>query len=145
MAKVSIGDHVSDLAGTRDGKLVEIEGTTGYVLQANGVEIEFPLDRLKPYAPPETAKVETRIGPNRDRVLTPAQKALLAKVPPEIIAAIAKSYDAGAEPGRPSFAALPDSRRLETIRIYLPSLPQSILTRHTNLVVAMRDLAKPGR
>lgn len=51
MAKLSIGDHVSDLKGTHDGRLVDIDGATGYVEHANGVEVEFPLSQLKPYEP----------------------------------------------------------------------------------------------
>ena len=93
------------------------------------------------------AEVRTLSGPLRDRVLTPAQKTLLASVPAELAAAVARTYDAGdgGSGSRPSFAALPDSKRLEVLRIYLPSLPHQLLLRHMNLVVAMRDLAKPGR
>ena len=82
---------------------------------------------------------------HRDTLLSPAQKTLLASVPADIKAAVARSYDS--EPGleRPAFAALPESKRLEVIRIYLPSLPQRLLMAHTKLVVAMRDLAKAGR
>lgn len=147
MARVSIGDRVSDLNGSHDGKLVDIDGTTGYVVQANGVELEFPLSRLKPYEAPKVAEVRTLSGPLRDRALSPAQKALLASVPAELTAAIARSYETGGEASesRPSYAALPDSKRLEVIRIYLPSLPQRLLAPHMNLVVAMRDLAKAGR
>ena len=147
MASVSIGDQVSDLSGSRHGQLVEIDGATGYVMQDNGVEIEFPLDRLKPYEAPKVAEVRTLSGPLRDRLLSPAQKVLLASIPAELAAAVARSYDAGdgESASRPSFAALPDSKRLEVLRLYLPSLPHQLLLRHMNLVVAMRDLGKPGR
>ncbi len=152
MASVSIGDRVSDLAGTHDGKLVEIDGDTGYVLQANGVEVEFPLARLKPYEAPKVTQVRTLSGALRDTALSPQQKALLAAVPTEILAAVARSYEAGAEAPdrdatrtRTEFAALPDQKRLEVIRIYLPSLPQRLLMQHTKLVVAMRDMGKASR
>ena len=146
MATLAIGDHVSDLSGSHEGRLVDIDGPTGYVMQGNGVEIEFPLSRLKPYEPPKVAEQRTLSGPLRDRVLSPAQKALLASVPADVIAAIARSYETG-DPAasRTAFAALPDSKRLDVIRIYLPSLPHQLLVRHMSLVVAMRDLAKPGR
>lgn len=144
MVHLSIGDHVSDLRGAHDGKLVDIEGQTGYVLQGNGVEVEFPLSQLKPYEAPKVAEIRTLSGPLRDRLLTPAQKALLASVPATITAAIAKSYaEGGDEAGsRPVFAALPDSKKLDVIRIYLPTLPQRLLAPHMNLVVAMRDSGK---
>lgn len=144
MAQFSIGDHVSDLKGAHDGKLVDIEGSTGYVMQSNGVEVEFPLSQLKPYEPPKVSEIRTLSGPLRDRLLTPAQRALLASVPPSLINAIAKSYDAGSdgESSRPPFATLPESKKLEAIRIYLPTLPQRLLASHMNLVVAMRDIAK---
>jgi hypothetical protein len=145
MAHLSVGDHVSDLNGSHEGNLVDIDGTTGYVMQKNGVEVEFPLNQLKPYETPKIAEKRTLSGPLRDTILTPAQKALLASVPANVTAAIAKSYDAEASASRPVYAALPDSKKLEVIRIYLPSLPQRLLAPHLNLVVAMRDLAKPGR
>lgn len=147
MAQIKIGDHVSDLAGSHDGRLVDIDGGTGYVLQANGVEIEFPLARLKPYEARKVAEVRTLSGPLRDTVLNPAQKKLLAAIPPEVSAAIARSYDTGGDASdtRPAYAALPDSKKLDVIRIYLPTLPPRLLAPHMNLVVAMRDLAKPGR
>ena len=147
MVPLEIGDHVSDFAGSHEGRLVDIDGTTGYVMQANGVEVEFPLDRLKPYEAPKVTEQRTLSGPLRDTVLSDAHKALLASVPAEVTAAIARSYDtgAGASATRPAYAALPASKKLEVIRTYLPSLPQHLLAPHMNLVVAMRDLAKPGR
>ena len=67
-------------------------------------------------------------------------------VPAEISIAVAQSYDGGADAGsRPAFAELPDDKRLETIRIYLPTLPQRLLMKHVKLVVAFRDLSKAGR
>jgi hypothetical protein len=146
MVQLSIGDHVSDLKGAHDGKLVDIDGSTGYVLQNNGVEVEFPLGQLKQYEAPKIAEKRTLSGPLRDRVLSPSQKAILASVPANIIAAIAKSYDSGGDGAgaRPVYAALPDSKKLEIIRIYLPTLPQRLLAPHMNLVVAMRDIVKPS-
>jgi hypothetical protein len=146
MARLSIGDRVSDLGGAHEGTLIEIDGETAYVMQANGVEIEFALDRLKPYEEPKVKTVRTLSGPLRDRALSPAQRTLLASVPSEIRDAVAQSYDTGTDSGaRPAFAALPDEKKLETIRIYLPSLPRHLLTSHLKLVVAFRDLAKTGR
>lgn len=147
MARLRVGDHVSDLNGSHDGKLVEIDGTTGCVMQNNGVEIEFPLDQLKLYEKPKVAEQRTLAGPLRDRTLSPAQKAFLASVPAEVTAAIARSYEAGGEASssRPVFAALPESKKLDIIRIYLPSLPHRLLVSHMSLVVALRDLAKPLR
>ncbi len=147
MSPLSIGDHVSDLDGSHDGRLVDIDGSTAYVVQANGVEIEFPLNRLKPYETPPPALKRTLSGPLRDTTLSPAHKALLASVPADITAAVARSYDTGGETSssRAAYAALPDSKKLEIIRIYLPSLPQALLAPHMGLVVAMRDLARQGR
>ncbi len=147
MTLISIGDHVSDLNGAHAGRLVDIDGATGYVVQENGVEVEFPLDRLKPYETPRVVERRTLSGPLRDRAMSPAQKTLLASVPAELVAAVARSYEAGVEPSasRASFAELPDQKKLEVIRIHLPSLPQRLLAPHVRLVVAMRDLAKAGR
>jgi hypothetical protein len=146
MARFSIGDRVSDLGGAHEGTLIEIDGETAYVMQTNGVEIEFALDRLKPYEEPAVKTARTLSGPLRDRALSPAQRTLLASVPSEIRDAVAQSYDSGADSGtRPAFAALPDEKKLETIRIYLPSLPRRLLAPHLKLVVAFRDLSKTGR
>lgn len=147
MTRLRVGDRVSNLSGSHDGKLVEIDGTTGCVMQDNGVENEFPLDQLKPYGKPEVAVQRTLAGPLRDRILTPAQKAFLASVPAEVTTAIARSYEAGGETAssRTVFAALPASKKLDIIRIYLPSLPHRLLVAHMSLVVALRDLAKSSR
>lgn len=147
MARVSVGDHVSDLNGSHDGKLVDVDGTTGYVLQRNGVELEFPLDRLKPYEAAGPKEERTLSGPLRDRVLTPAERRLLTSVPADVLAAVAKSYDASRDgaPDRPTFATLPESKRLDAIRIHLPTLPARMLALHMNLLIAYRDLARPGR
>ena len=146
MGRISIGDRVSDLGGAHEGTLVEIDGSTAYVMQSNGVEIAFPLDRLKPYEKPEVEIVRTLSGALRDRALSPAQRTLLGSVPPVIRDAVARSYDTGeGASSRPSFAQLPDDKKLETIRIYLPTLPQRVLAPHMKLVVAFRDLAKTAR
>ena len=62
MARLSIGDRVSDQAGAHEGKIVDIDGKMAYVMQANGVEIEFALDRLKPYEEPAAKTVRTLSG-----------------------------------------------------------------------------------
>ncbi len=147
MARVSIGDRVSDLGDTHEGTLVDIDGTTGYVLQKNGVELEFPLDRLKPYEAPPPAEVRTLSGPLRDRALGPDARRLLASVPPDLIAAVAKSHDTSRDgaAGRTEFASLPEDKKLDAIRIHLPTLPQRLLAPHMRLVIAFRDLARPAR
>ena len=147
MATLSIGDRVSDLAGSHEGKLVAVDGKTGYVLQSNGVEIDFPLSRLKPWEPPKVAVERTLQGPLRDRALGPAETALLRSIPPDVMAAVARSYAGGGEaPGtRTAFEALPPDKRLEVVRIHLPTLPPRVLAPHMKLVLAVRGLAKPGR
>jgi len=143
MARLSIGDRVVDVSGAHEGKLIDIDGATAYVMQPNGVEIEFPLDKLKPYEEAEGQASRSLPGPVRDQTLTAAQRALLASVPAPIRDAVAQSYDKGADSGpRQAFAALPDDKKLETIRIYLPSLPRHLLSPHLKLVVAFRDLAR---
>ncbi len=147
MAALAVGDRVSALDGSHDGELIDIDAGIGYVLQANGVEIEYPIGKLKPYEPPPQAEPRTLSGPLRDTVLSPAHRRLLASVPPVLLAAVAKSYDSSTNgsTSRPAFAALPESKKLDAIRIHLPSLPQRLLAPHMNLVIAMRDLARPSR
>lgn len=143
MARLSIGDRVSDTSGAHEGRLVDIDGPTGYVMQANGVEIEFPLGKLKPYEEPDAKASPGATAQMPGQSLNFVQRRLLASVPDEIRRAVAQSYDKGADAGpRPAFADLPDDRKLETIRIYLPSLPRHLLSPHLKLVVAFRDMAK---
>ena len=143
MARLSIGDRVVDVSGAHEGRIIEIDGGTAYIIQSNGAEIEFSLDKLKPYEEAAVKASRGLVQPIRDQTLSPARRRLLASVPNEIRDAVAQSYEKGAEPGaRQAFADLPDDRKLETIRIYLPSLPRQLLSPHLRLVVAFRDLAK---
>ena len=143
MARLSIGDRVSDLSGARQGRIVEIDGGTAYVVQPNGVEIEFPLDRLKPYEAEDAKAAQSGPGQHNVQTLNFVQRRLLASVPDTIRQAVAQSYDKATEAGsRQAFADLPDDKKLETIRIYLPSLPRHVLSPHLKLVVAFRDLAR---
>ncbi|MCB8880723.1 hypothetical protein ACELLULO517_10810 [Acidisoma cellulosilytica] len=143
MARLSIGDRVSDVSGAHEGRLIDIDGETAYVMQANGVEIEFPLAKLKPYEEPDAKASVSVAGQPHGPTLNLIQRRLLASVPDEIRRAVAQSYEKGADGGpRQAFADLPDDKKLETIRIYLPSLPRHLLSPHLKLVVAFRDMAK---
>ncbi|MBE7211413.1 MAG: hypothetical protein INR65_10385 [Gluconacetobacter diazotrophicus] len=144
---LAIGDRVSTLDDSHSGVLIDIDGNTGYVQQPNGVEIEFPLNRLKPWEAPKPAEQRTLSGPLRDRVLRPEEQALLAAVPAELLEAVARSYErsGGAEGTRAAFAILPPSKRLDAIRIHLPTLPPRLVAPHMRLVLAFRDLAKTRR
>ena len=142
MARLSIGERVSDVRGGHEGRLVDIDGGTAYVMQANGVEIEFPLDKLKPYEEAEAKASRSSAGPHQS-ALDAKRAALLASVPAAIRDAVAQSYNRGADssPHQP-FADLTDDRKFETIRIHLPSLPRQLLSAHLKLVVAFRDIAR---
>jgi len=141
---LTIGARVTDLQGNNEGTLIDIDGPTAYVMQKNGVELEFAVDRLKPYQEAAPKTVRTQSGPNRDHALSPAHRALLASVPADLRAVIARSHDQES-PTRPAFAVLPPDKQLETIRIYLPTLSARLLAPHLPLVVAFRSLPKPPR
>jgi hypothetical protein len=146
MARLSIGDRVLDVNGAREGRIIDIDGETAYVMQPNGVEIEFPLGKLKPYEEADLKAAQGSPQPARPQTLNLVQRRLLAAVPTEIRDAVAQSYDKGGEPGaRQAFAELTDEKKLETIRIYLPSLPRHLLSPHLKLVVAFRDIARDVR
>lgn len=144
MARFQIGDHLAHLNGSHDGKLIDIDGSTAYLMQANGVEIEFPLDQLKPFdaAAPKQPRPGAPAQPYEKR-LSPAHQALLASVPATVLAAIARNYDR-ADPPAP-FASLSDVKKLGVIRVYLPQVEHSLLVNNMKLVVAMRDLGKADR
>jgi hypothetical protein len=146
MTRLSIGDRVVDINGAREGRIIDIDGETAYVMQPNGVEIEFPLGKLKPYEEPNVKTSQGSPQLSRGQTLNLVQRRLLASVPNEIRDAVAQSYDKGGESGaRQTFAELTDERKLETIRIYLPSLPRHLLSPHLKLVVAFRDIARDVR
>ncbi len=146
MTRLSIGDRVVDINGAREGRIIDIDGETAYVMQPNGVEIEFPLGKLKPYEEAEAKAPHSSPQLSRGQTLNLVQRRLLASVPTEIRDAVAQSYDKGSEAGaRHAFAELPDEKKLETIRIYLPSLPRHLLSPHLKLVVAFRDIARDVR
>jgi hypothetical protein len=143
MAHLSIGDHVVDINGAHEGRIIDIDDGIAYVVQPNGVEIEFPLGKLKLYEASEVKASRGLPQPAGVQALGAAQRRLLASVPDAIRDAVAQSYDKGGDAGaRQPFAELPDERKLETIRIYLPSLPRQLLSPHLKLVVAFRDIAR---
>jgi hypothetical protein len=143
MALLSIGDRVVDASGAHEGRIIDIDGGIACVMQPNGAEIEFPLGKLKLYEDAQVKAARASAPPLRDLTLSPAHRRLLASVPNEIRDAVAQSYDKGGDPGaRQAFAELPDDKKLETIRIYLPSLPRQLLSPHLRLVVAFRDITK---
>ena len=143
MTRLSIGDHVTDVNGAHEGRIIDIDGGTAYLMQPNGVEIEFPLSRLKPYQEPEVKAAGGFTQSPRIQTLNLVQRRLLASVPQDIRDAVAQSYNKGGEAGaRLAFADLPDEKKLEAIRIYLPSLPRQVLSPHLKLVVAFRDIAR---
>ncbi len=147
MPPLAIGDRVTALDGSHPGILVDIDGDTGYVQQPNGVEVEYPLARLKPWETPKPAEQRTLSGPLRDRALRPDEQALLASVPSELVEVIARSYERSGGSGdvRAPFETLPPSKRLDAIRIHLPTLPPRLVAPHMRLVLAFRDLAKTRR
>ncbi|MCQ8242146.1 hypothetical protein [Rhizosaccharibacter radicis] len=147
MPSLKIGDRVSALDGSHPGILVDIDGATGYVQQPNGVEVEYPLGRLKPWEAPKAAEQRTLSGPLRDKVLRPEDQALLASVPADLVAAVARSYErsSGTDGARIPFEALPPSKKLDAIRIHLPTLPPALVAPHMRLVLAFRDLGKARR
>ncbi len=113
----SIGQMVFHKTGTHSGKILEIDGATVYIVQANGVEIEFKINELT--ATPAKANGPAPAVPaNLSRVLTikditPDHEKVLAIIPQRTLQSVASLYERS--PGAGRFSALNVAQKLNFI------------------------------
>jgi hypothetical protein len=113
----SVGQMVYHRSGKHSGKVLECDGDTVYLVQANGVELDFRRGELTATPPRETspaAAVTARLS----RVLilddiTPEHRRVLAVIPQRTIQSVALLFERQPNSGR--FSTLDVAQKLNFI------------------------------
>jgi hypothetical protein len=113
----SVGQIVYQKTGKHSGAVLECDGGTVYLVQANGVEVEFPVHELTATPPPQKA-VSAGMVDNLSRTLTPADitpehERVLSIIPQRTLQAVALLFERQPKAGR--FSALDVARKLNFI------------------------------
>jgi hypothetical protein len=113
----TVGQVVYHRTGKHGGKVLECDGDTVYLLQANGVEIEFRFDELTA-TPPQERKPAAIVTAVPSRVLTinditPEHQRVLAVIPQRTIQAVVALFER--QPGSGRFSALDVAQKLNFI------------------------------
>jgi hypothetical protein len=113
----SLGQIVYHKTGKHSGKVLECDGNTVYLVQANGVEIEFQSGELTATPPPEKSLAAGAVD-NLSRVLTlnditPEHQKILALIPQRTLHSVAALFERQPNAGR--FSALDVAQKLNFI------------------------------
>jgi hypothetical protein len=113
----SVGQTVYHRTGRHSGTVLECDGDTVYLVQANGVEIDFPTSELTA-TPPAGKNVPAAAGANLSRVLTinditPEHRKVLAIIPQRTLQSVASLFERRPKAGR--FSALDVAQKLNYI------------------------------
>jgi hypothetical protein len=113
----SAGQMVYHRTRTHSGKVLECDGDTVYFVQANGVELDFPIADLTATPPAQKTPAET-LSATLSRVLTagdiaPEHLKVLAIIPQRTIQAVASLFERRPKAGR--FSALDVAQKLNFI------------------------------
>ena len=118
MPKFAVGQMVYHRTGKHSGKIVECQGDTVYIMQANGVEFDLPAADLTA-TPPANARNPAATEPaNMSRVLTmnditPEHQKVLSIIPQRTLQTIASLYEKRLKAGR--FSALNVAQKINFI------------------------------
>ena len=113
----AVGQTVYQRAGKHSGTVLECDGDTVYLVQTNGVEIDFPAGELTATPPPE--KSPSAAVPDRlSRALTidditQEHRKVLAIIPQRTIQSVASLFER--KPGAGRFSALDPAQKLNFI------------------------------
>ena len=113
----SIGQMVYQRKGTHSGKVLECDGDRVYLMQANGVEIDFRLIELTA-TPPQHKAPEVVVAERLSRFLvmddvTPEHQRVLSIIPQRTIQSVAALFERRPKAGR--FSALNIAQKLNFI------------------------------
>jgi hypothetical protein len=113
----SVGQMVYHRSGKHSGKVLECDGDTVYLVQANGVELDFRRGELTATPPQETSPA-TAAAARLSRVLildeiTPEHRRVLAVIPQRTIQSVALLFERQPNSGR--FSALDVAQKLNFI------------------------------
>ena len=113
----AIGQKVYHRTNKHSGVVLECDGDTVYVVQANGVEIDFPAIELTTEAPRQTSPVAA-VASNLSRTLTmrditPEHQKVLSIIPQRTIQSVASLFERQPKAGR--FSALDVAQKINYI------------------------------
>jgi hypothetical protein len=113
----SLGQTVYQRTGKHSGKVLECVGDTVYLVQSNGVEIDFRSDELTATAPVEKTRLAP-VSPVPSRILaigdiTADHRRVLAVIPQRTLQAVASIHERNPKAGR--FGALDPAQKLNFI------------------------------
>ncbi len=113
----SVGQMVYHRTRQHSGKVLECDGDTVYLVQANGVETEFRTSELTATPPPQKSAVAAAPA-NLSRVLTsnditPEHHKVLAIIPQRTLQSVASLFERLPKSGR--FSALDVAQKLNFI------------------------------
>jgi hypothetical protein len=116
-AMFSVGQTVYHRTRKLSGKVLECDGDTVYLTQANGVELDFPSGELTA-SPPVEKTPAAALAATLSRVLTaaditPDHQKVLAIIPPRTIQTVASLFER--RPGAGRFSALDVAQKLNFI------------------------------
>ena len=116
----SVGQTVYHRAGKHSGKVVESDGSRVYIVQSNGVEMDFRSNELTATPPAEAGPVAATQGrpDNLSRTLTmaditPDHQRVLAIIPQRILQSVASLFERNPKAGR--FSALDVAQKINFI------------------------------
>jgi hypothetical protein len=113
----AIGQTVYHRTRKLSGKVLECDGDTVYLVQENGVELDFPIRELTATPPPQKTPAEAAVA-SLSRVLTigdiaPEHQKVLAIIPPRTLQSVALLFER--QPGSGRFSALDVAQKLNFI------------------------------
>jgi hypothetical protein len=112
----SVGQMVYHRSGKHSGKVLECDGDTVYLVQANGVELDFRRSELTATPPQETSPAAAAARLSRVLILddiTPEHRRVLAVIPQRTIQSLALLFERQPKSGR--FSALDVAQKLNFI------------------------------
>lgn len=112
-----VGQMVYQRTGKHSGKVLECDGDTVYLVQANGVEMDFRSGELTA-TPPQEKSPAAAVAASLSRVLTidditPEHRKVLAIIPQRTIQSVAALFERQPTSGR--FSALDVAQKLNFI------------------------------
>jgi hypothetical protein len=118
MLDFAVGQIVYHKAGKHSGKVLECDGDTVYLMQPNGVEIDFHRKELTATPPVEEKRLPMAEPANMARVLTmqditPDHQRVLSIIPQRTLQSIAQLFEQQPNAGR--FSALDVAQKLNFI------------------------------
>ena len=129
----SVGQTVYHRTGKHSGRVVECDGSTVYLMQDNGVEIEFPSQELtatsRRPADPAAAEVDKLARRLTADDVTAEHRRVLAVIPQRTLQSVARLFES--RPGAGRFSALDVAQKLNFIA-EVTEVPYRTMKQHSD-------------